>query len=267
MTLFEECLDTLKNKVIPLSLEESAKIEAILQCLFPFISANINWEKVEKKIVLNSSEPEIIANLKKLLKSPLDESVYIIWDTYEPVLKTDLYSAINFFDEITSVSTRTWLLNLKQGYVIEWHWCGLKVIGLADTEKILQCNSLKRCLDVLSKLRFISIGDSRDVYRLLNRFFQPKHWSITSSYCVKSAFEIIPCIETALKKPINKDVYLLWDDKCLPILQTDIESVLTIWDTISEVIQPFQIIDTNANYLINFSLEDGTRITFNLGLK
>lgn len=49
MTLFEECLDILKNKAIPLSHEESDKAEALLQCLFPFISANINLEKVEKK--------------------------------------------------------------------------------------------------------------------------------------------------------------------------------------------------------------------------
>lgn len=216
---------------------------------------------------MDSTAPDIIVNLKKLLETPLDESIYVVWDTSEPVLKTDLYSAITHFDDITSISTRTWLVNFKQGYVIEWHWCGLKIIGLADKEKILQCDSLKRCLDALTKVRFISRSNYRQIHRLLNRFSQPKYWDITSSSSVKSAFDIIPCIETTLKKSINKDIYLLWDDMCLQTLQTDLESIITIWDTISEVKQPFQIIDTNATYLINFGLEHGTRINFNLGLK
>ena len=267
MTLFEECLVALKEKSLSLSAEESAKIEAILQCLFPFISANINWEKIEKKIILNSDDPDIIANLKKILKTPLDKLIYIIWDTNVPVLKTDLFSAVTHFDEITSVSTRSWFLNLKQGYVIEWHWCGTKVAGLADKEKIHEVNLLKKILDELPCSKLISSEKPREIRQLLNRFAQAKYWKITDVHYMSSSQGIIPCIKNMLKETISENIFLLWNDKSFPIMQTDLKKVIAKWDIISEIQQSFQIIDKNGSFLIDFSLAHGITIKFNLGLK
>jgi len=266
MTLFEECLINLKNKATPLSMEESDKLEAILLCLFPFAYANIDLEKVEKKVLVDSNQPDIITNLEQLLQNPLDESIYVVWDAVEPVLKTDLFSAINCFDDITKVSVRTWLLNLHQGYVVEWHWCGLKVIALADKEKILQCNSLKECLDSWN-IGVISSTELKKIYRIINRFFQPKYWNISGPFSLKSTSKIIPYIKEVLKKPVTQEIYLLWEDKSLPILQTNLNNVIALWDKIANIKSPFQVIDTEANYLVSFSLDHEIRVTFSLGLK
>ncbi len=266
MDLFAECLKALDNKATPLSIKESDKIETILQCVFPFIFSNIDWDKVEKKILLDSDYPNISINLKKLLDNSMDTSIYIIWDCCVPVLKTDLFSAINFFDEVTAVSTRTWFLNISQGYVIEWHWCGLKTIGLADEKKLLQCKVFKQCLDSLFKIKIISNEDQREIRRLTNRFSQPRYWNISSAYFVKSPLEVISCIQTVLKNEINKDIYIWWDDRSLPILEANFDEVMSIWHMISEVKLPFQIVDTATQYLINCD-SDEIKITFNSGLK
>jgi hypothetical protein len=58
-------LAALKDKAKPLNADDSAKIEVILQNLFPFISANINWDKVDKKIKVDLENPDLIVSLKK----------------------------------------------------------------------------------------------------------------------------------------------------------------------------------------------------------
>jgi hypothetical protein len=267
MTLFEECLIALKGKAIPLSVEESVKIEAILLSLFPFISANIDWEKIENKIILNSNEPAIIANLQKLLKTQLDELIYVIWDTNVPVLKTDLFSVVTHFDEVTRVSTRSWFLNLKQGYVIEWHWCGTKVAGLADEEKTHQVQLLKKILDELSYSKLISSEKPREIREALNRFTKTKYWKITNGQFVSSFQDIMPCIKNTLKESIPETIFLLFDDGSFPIVQTDLKKVIAAWYTILEIQQPFQIIDKNGSFLIDFNSAHGIIIKFNLGLK
>jgi hypothetical protein len=269
VALFEECLIALKNKAIPLTNEETAKVEVILQNLFPFIFANINWEKVDKKIAIDIENPILIPNLKKILKDELDESIYLIWDTNVPVVKTNLGSVIAHFDDVTCVGTRTWFLNIHQGYVIEWHMGGKKVIGIANQDRIRQALLLKNCLDNFSSIEFISCDMyklPRKMQRLLSRFIQIKYWNISSDYAVDEYTAIIPCIEKILGNPTRRNVFLLWNNLDLQMIRSDLPSVIDNWSNICKVQSHFQILDINADFLIDFSTELGIKIKFNFGL-
>ena len=136
LTLFEECIQDLKSQVEILSKQESNSIMKLLLKDFPFVWANIEWEKIHKKKVILSEEPYlIIPTLSSWLSSiAVKQPVHIVWDDASvPVIKIDsLVLAVEHIDAITSVATRTWFFNHTLGYVLEWHWCGNKTIGLRN---------------------------------------------------------------------------------------------------------------------------------------
>lgn len=128
--VFKECIDSLSPNVTILSKEESNNLWKIFKQRLPIVFwGRIDWNKIDKKFIINSPT-EIIPTLEQLSQKSLDLSIYILWnDASVPVIKTDLHSAIAFIDDITCVGPDTWFLNLEEGYIVEFFHEGEIVVG------------------------------------------------------------------------------------------------------------------------------------------
>ncbi len=131
--LLEECLDALALDVTVLSSEEGRQIEDAFIKMFPLTKwGRIHWEEYDKQIFVGYSLDRIIPAIEKLLKKSINTSIYIIWsDGDTPVLKTNISSVINHFDDVTCLSSRQYLVNLSEKYVIEIHRDGYVVVGIS----------------------------------------------------------------------------------------------------------------------------------------
>lgn len=133
-TLLEECLEALAPHVTIMSHDESSKIFKTFEKIAPFLWLRINWEKVDKKIEVISSD-QIIPTLNQLLPAPIDRDIYIFWNDADlPMLKTDLNSALYALDHITRLGIETWLFNNSQWYVVELHFGEIHVGILPDLQ-------------------------------------------------------------------------------------------------------------------------------------
>lgn len=128
--LLEECLESLAPNVTILSDEEQSKILKIFEKVTPFDWSRINWEKVTRKIALDSPD-QITHALEKLLSAPIDEPIYIFWnDASLPMLRTNLTSALAVLDDITCLGFETWFFNITQWYAIELYYLGEIHVGI-----------------------------------------------------------------------------------------------------------------------------------------
>lgn len=257
MNLFEESLQNLGNKASVLSDKETDKVLHILQRVFPFICSNIDWTKNNNNQTIASEYPEhIIPVLEKLLQKPLvDKTIYVVWDSCFLGIKTDLDTAVAYLDDIT-ISTRTWLFNPEIGYVVEWHWCGNKTIGIASHERILLGTSLKICLDALHSEFIIFSSDlSHQIFKLLKNKFGFRHmvvdWDIISTQrTLQSPADIIQNLEQ-LVPILNKSVYLLWDKaEELPVFEVNLDVVIENWDKVMNAGSLSYILDLQTQYVI-----------------
>jgi len=258
MNLFEKCLQNLSNKASALSAKETEKIELILQRVFPFISSNIDWTKNNNNQIIGSEDSaQIVSALKKLWQQPLvDKAIYVVWDSNYPGVKTDLDTAISYLDDITSIGTRTWLFNPEIGYIVEWHWCGNKTVGIASHERILLGKALKGCLDALfSECKILSFDQSKQILKLLKNRFGFKHmvvdWDIiTIQRTFHSPSDIIQSLKQ-LVPVFSKSVYLLWDKvEQLPVFKTNLNLVIENWNKVINVGSLSYILDLETQYVI-----------------
>lgn len=258
MNLFEESLQNLGNKASVLSDKETDKVLHILQRVFPFICSNIDWTKNNNNQTIASEYPEhIIPVLEKLLQKPLvDKTIYVVWDRCFPGIKTDLDTAVAYLDDIT-ISTRTWLFNPEIGYVVEWHCCGNKTIGIASHERLLLGKALKDCVDALidDECRHLSLYNSKQIFKLLKNKFGFSHmvvdWDIISTQrTLQSPADIIQNLEQ-LVPVLNKSVYLLWDKvEELPVFEANLDVVIEHWDKVMNAGSLSYILDLQTQYVI-----------------
>ncbi len=119
---FKECVESLANKVIILSNEDSKLAFAAFLEMVPFAKwGSIDWAKVGVKAEVNSIQ-DLKPNLNELMGKSIDTNIIIFWDDYlVPAIQTKLEYAIPFFDDITAVGFYTWIFNPISLYMIEFH--------------------------------------------------------------------------------------------------------------------------------------------------
>lgn len=117
--LFKECVEALNAQLLPK--EESDYLSKLFDKMFPITKwGKIDWSKIDKKITIGYNPQQIIPALQKLMTQPVDKTIYIEWSTASiPVIKTNLDSLINHFDDVTCVSFEKFIFNPHQGYIIE----------------------------------------------------------------------------------------------------------------------------------------------------
>ena len=123
--LFDEALDALKEVRI-LADEESRKVMDQFVSSFPIRtsgSGGIDWNKVDKKVLLNCIE-----EIKNQINLTLTDSCFVIWnDAAYPIIETTVESIVNAFDDVTAVSFDTWIFISKNNNVIESTPSGLRM--------------------------------------------------------------------------------------------------------------------------------------------
>jgi len=253
-----------------LSLEEEKKNAALFEAMYPITDwGKVDWEMVKIKKEIHHLE-EIIPCLNKILLTQIDYSVYILCDdAMIPTLKVNLKDIIEYFHKMERISMQKFIFNLTQGYIIEVLFSGKVTIGLVEKERIVLCFYLKDFIDVLPITRFhnkYNDDDMRWIRKLFNPFAQPKYWNINEPYRIESAIDIIPTIQALLKQSIEKDILLIWDDKQFPIIETNLEKIVSIWEKLSAIKIPFQIIAINSSYKIDVNAEGKIQIIVNFGL-
>lgn len=117
--LFKECIEVLGVNL--LSEQESDRLSALFQQIVPLTNwGKVDWDKIDQKIDIGYDPQNIIPTLERLIKEPIDTSVYIEWSTASvPVIKADLRNIIEHFDDVTCVAFEKFIFNLTSGYVIE----------------------------------------------------------------------------------------------------------------------------------------------------
>jgi len=123
--LFDEASAALKEVRI-LADEESRKVMDQFVSSFPIRtsgSGGIDWNKVDKKVLLNCIE-----EIKNQINLTLTDSCFVIWnDAAYPIIETTVESIVNAFDDVTAVSFDTWIFISKNNNVIESTPSGLRM--------------------------------------------------------------------------------------------------------------------------------------------
>ena len=110
--LLMECIEALGDKAVILSKKESDAIWRLFKSVIPLDQGGkVEWEKIKNHISIHSP-----IQLKK--KKSANSLLYILWnDASRPVIKTDLESAIQHFEDI--IYLETWLFDPFDKYVVE----------------------------------------------------------------------------------------------------------------------------------------------------
>jgi hypothetical protein len=117
-SLFEECVNKLANDIVVFSMQKTSDTFDVFVKYFPITDwGQIDWHNVGKKISVLSNE-EIV---KILPRQYLSMPVFILWDEASlPVVQSTLENVLNNIDDVTAVSSDTWLFSPDLGYVIEF---------------------------------------------------------------------------------------------------------------------------------------------------
>lgn len=133
--LLQECLDLLHGKAEILNKKESDIVWSNFKNKFPFVHwGRLDWEKLPKNILVDQPS-KIIDSFKQIIGINFDQNVFILWnDVSTPVIKTDIISAIKYWDDVVAVAPDTWLLNTNIGYIVEVFHEGEIVVGVKSCE-------------------------------------------------------------------------------------------------------------------------------------
>ena len=117
MTLTEECILALGKTT---TIFQGVKKEKIEKALFNKIKfrfcGEFDWDNINS---LKKIKNVKIADIKKYVE---DKNYYIIWDDpIEPILLSPLENIIKNIDDVTAVSTNTWLMSEDKKYFIEMY--------------------------------------------------------------------------------------------------------------------------------------------------
>lgn len=125
---FISCIRALGTKVVVLTEDESEQIYSKMQQDFPFTRwGRIDWKNVKRKIIIrNLYDIKIFKNIRNNL-------VYILWGYgSDPVIRTDLQSAIDNIEYINDVGCDQWFYNLEDKYIIEFYHDDGITLGWAE---------------------------------------------------------------------------------------------------------------------------------------
>ncbi|MDX6189493.1 hypothetical protein SGQ83_09050 [Flavobacterium sp. Fl-318] len=128
MSLFQECVDSLKKEVIVYAAAATLKIFEEFQQKNKFtFYGRIDWSTFQRSFKIN--------NLDDIRKHIVhNEKCYILWnDTSFPVLETSLQSVYMNVDNVLAVSYDTWLYVFEKNIVIEFYHDGEITIGFIDS--------------------------------------------------------------------------------------------------------------------------------------
>lgn len=132
VTLFDECMQAVGDGVKIVERKQEGKISSLFEILFPFYGSVIDWEKIDKKVRLNSID-KIIKSISQLVPNP-DYKTFALWnDAGVPILKADLKKFISVIDVISVLGTRTWFFCPISRYVVEFHHEEAITIGVAPS--------------------------------------------------------------------------------------------------------------------------------------
>lgn len=127
MTLTEECILSLGNDTKIFLAEEKKRIE---ENLFNNIRlkpwGEFDWDNINSRKIIKNIK---ITDIKKYVNAI---KYYIIWDDpSEPILLTCLDKIIKNIDDVTAVSTNTWLMSENRRYIVEiYHETRISVVIL-----------------------------------------------------------------------------------------------------------------------------------------
>ena len=132
MSLLNECIEAIGDNAVVLSVPETENVFSIFEDMFPITSwARIDWEKINEKVNLVSSNELVLSLNNYFNKKELESHTYILWDEGSlPAMEAKLEQIIKVIDDVTSVSFDTWIFSLEFGYVIEFYHEGDITIGI-----------------------------------------------------------------------------------------------------------------------------------------
>jgi hypothetical protein len=224
--------------------------------MFPFDFSSIDWSQIDKKIILpNDSEATIRKSLEILLRSSIDQSVYILWDDADlPVIKTDLTSAIHALACLTSLHNKTWFFNPAEGYVFEWLAFTNKTIGVISEEKKHEVGLWLKFLDQLTFCEVQDFNISNEIIRTLKNKFGYRQsivdWDlITVKKSLDDPIDIYQSIKELLEVTPDEYILISWKNDRFPIVKANLKELISNWETFLSA-NPKWIIDVNFKYVL-----------------
>ncbi|WOA66687.1 hypothetical protein RVY75_29690 (plasmid) [Bacillus mycoides] len=129
VTLLEECIEALDVDIEILENTQGKMIVKSFENTFPITS----WGRVDWSNIQNYGDLYNEDKIKVYLQNCFgiySQTVYIIWDNARvPIIKTNLHQVLKVIDDVTAVSSDTWIYSPDMGYVIEYHHDGDIRIG------------------------------------------------------------------------------------------------------------------------------------------
>lgn len=133
MTLLKECIEALGNKCEIKASSETVSIFNEFKKRFPLTAwGRIDWSqtKVIKKGVYSY---EFIPKILEVFTNQQTD-VLILWDEATlPVIKSKLDLVISVIDDVTAVSSNTWIYALSENKVVEFFHDGNITVGVTVT--------------------------------------------------------------------------------------------------------------------------------------
>lgn len=130
MTLFEECLEALKEKNNIMGIFETNKLFNELKREFPMTSyGRIDWSKstaLNQGVYSCDYFEQILSSIKDK-----KQNVIILWDESTlPAIESTLETVFNVIDDVTAVAFNTWIYLRKSKKVIEFYHDGSITVGI-----------------------------------------------------------------------------------------------------------------------------------------
>ena len=128
-SLFDECLDSLLNRVHLLNDDESDILVKEFESSFKITTyGRVDWQNVTQKHFI--SDISDVLNLDKVANY---DEVFIIWDDASyPVIRVKLMDVLNSIEDVVSVSFDTWLYCADKKYVVEFYHEGQITFGFSE---------------------------------------------------------------------------------------------------------------------------------------
>src|SRR5690554_4108906 len=117
-SLFDECLDSLLNRVHILNDDESDILVKEFESSFKITAyGRVDWQNVTQKHFI--SDISEVLNLDNVANY---DEIFIIWDDASyPVIRAKFMDVLNSIEDVVSVSFDTWLYCADKKYVVEYY--------------------------------------------------------------------------------------------------------------------------------------------------
>ena len=123
--ILKNCIESLKMDVKILNQIEYKQIGELIEQYFIFGNSGINWSLYPNKISITDNNDI----LKKINRT----ECFLLWDEGKlPILRTDLKLILNNLDCVTKVAFDTFVVDVKFGWIIEFHHSGVINLLIKD---------------------------------------------------------------------------------------------------------------------------------------